>query len=249
MLELVNLKSGYGGSEILHGLNLSVANQEIVSIIGPNGCGKSTLLRSVMGMTPWSTGGVRFKGSDILGLESSKVVATGIGYVPQLENVFAGMTVMENLQIGGYLLPAGERRDQIARMLDLFPQFKSRKSQAAGTMSGGERQSLALAMAIMTSPELILLDEPSAGLSPKATDEMYANVLLLQEQLGMSVLIVEQDVHGVLEITHRTYVLKMGENDFDAPSKDVLNDDRIRSAYLGNVQSAGIETKQEAATH
>jgi len=246
MLEVNELKAGYGENSVLHGINLSVASDEIVSIIGPNGCGKSTLLRALMGMTGWSSGKASFSGSELLGSESSQIVAGGVGYVPQLANVFGGMTVIENLQLGGYLLKGSERDQQIEKMLELFPKFQTRRTQHAGTMSGGERQSLALAMAMMTSPKLMLLDEPSAGLSPKATDEMYDKVRSLKSNMGMSVLIVEQDVHGVLEITDRTYVLKMGENDFDAASSDVLNDDRIRSAYLGNVTSNADSVAAEA---
>ncbi len=232
-LEIQDLKAGYDASEILHGINLHVDTEEIVSVIGPNGCGKSTVLRAIMGLTQWSAGQILFQGADIRGIDSSRIVAGGIGYVPQLENVFSGMTVTENLQIGGYLLSRAERKTQIERSYELFPVFKDRRAQAAGTMSGGERQTLALAMALMTSPKLILLDEPSAGLSPKATHDMYGNIVGLPERLGMSVLIVEQDVHGVLEVSQRTYVLSMGANDFDAPSDQVMDDERIRLAYLG----------------
>ena len=232
-LEILDLKAGYDASEILHGINLHVDTEEIVSVIGPNGCGKSTVLRAIMGLTQWSAGHILFQGADIRGIDSSRIVAGGIGYVPQLENVFSGMTVTENLQIGGYLLSRVERKRQIERSYELFPVFKDRRAQAAGTMSGGERQTLALAMALMTSPKLILLDEPSAGLSPKATHDMYGNIVGLPERLGMSVLIVEQDVHGVLEVSQRTYVLSMGANDFDAPSGQVMDDERIRLAYLG----------------
>ena len=232
-LEILDLKAGYDASEILHGINLHVDTEEIVSVIGPNGCGKSTVLRAIMGLTQWSVGQILFQGVDIRGIDSSRIVAGGIGYVPQLENVFSGMTVIENLQIGGYLLSRAERKRQMERSYELFPVFKDRRTQAAGTMSGGERQTLALAMALMTSPKLILLDEPSAGLSPKATHDMYGNIVGLPERLGMSVLIVEQDVHGVLEVSQRTYVLSMGANDFDAPSDQVMDDERIRLAYLG----------------
>lgn len=249
MLEINSLKAGYTGTQILHGISLAVLENEIVSIIGPNGCGKSTLLRAVMGMTTWATGNANFQGHNILGRESSRIVAGGVGYVPQLANVFAGMTVMENLQIGGYILDAPERARQIERMLEMFPKFQSRRKQQAGTMSGGERQSLALAMAMMTSPKLVLLDEPSAGLSPMATAQMYEKIVSLRSETGMSILIVEQDVHGVLEITDRTYVLKMGENDFDAPSKDILDDERIRSAYLGNVEAGSRDKETGAAVH
>ncbi len=235
VLEVSGLEAGYGSLEILHGVDLHVANEEIVSIIGPNGCGKSTVLRAVMSLTDWSRGRILFAGQDIAGTETSKIVASGIGYVPQLENIFAAMNVTENLQLGGYLLSRSDRAAQVEAMFELFPIFKERRSQAAGTMSGGERQTLALAMALMTSPKLVLLDEPSAGLSPMATSEMYESIVDLPNRTGSAILIVEQDVHGVLEISSRTYVMKMGENDFDAPSDTIWDDDRVRLAYLGNI--------------
>ena len=236
VLDVLDLESGYGSLEILHGVNLHVGEREIVSVIGPNGCGKSTVLRSIMGLTDWSRGKIILASQDMTGMETSQIVSAGIGYVPQLANVFSAMTVTENLQLGGYLLSAKERDEQIESMIDLFPKFKERKNQAAGTMSGGERQTLALAMALMTSPKLVLLDEPSAGLSPIATSEMYENIVGLPERIDTSVLIVEQDVHGVLEISARTYVMSMGSNDFDAPSDTIWEDERVRLAYLGNIE-------------
>ncbi len=235
LLEVAGLEAGYGDLEILHKVALRVAPGEIVSIIGPNGCGKSTILRSIMGLTDWSRGQIGFDGQDIDGKETNHIVSAGVGYVPQLANVFSAMTVTENLALGGYLLSNGERKRQTDAMLNLFPKFTERCKQTAGTMSGGERQTLALAMALMTSPKLVLLDEPSAGLSPIATTEMYESIVRLPSEMNTSVLIVEQDVHGVLQISQRTYVMKMGENDFDAPSEMVWEDERVRAAYLGNV--------------
>lgn len=236
VLDVSGLESGYGSLEILHGVDLHVNDREIVSVIGPNGCGKSTVLRSIMNLTDWSRGQIVFRGNDVAGRETSQIVSAGIGYVPQLGNVFSAMTVAENLQLGGYLLSAREREEQIHGMLELFPKFKQRRNQAAGTMSGGERQTLALAMALMTSPGLVLLDEPSAGLSPIATAEMYESIVQLPKTMNTAVLIVEQDVHGVLEISKRTYVMSMGRNDFDAPSDTIWDDDRVRLAYLGNLK-------------
>ena len=236
LLDVAGLEAGYGSLEILHGIDLHVSDDEIVSIIGPNGCGKSTVLRTIMGLTDWSRGEIFFRSENVRGMETSRIVSVGIGYVPQLANVFSAMTVSENLRLGGYLLGAKEREQQIEGMFDLFPIFKERRNQAAGTMSGGERQTLALAMALMTSPKLILLDEPSAGLSPIATSEMYESIIRLPESMNTAVLIVEQDVHGVLDISQRTYVMTMGRNDFDAPSNTVWSDERVRQAYLGNIE-------------
>ena len=236
LLDISGLEAGYGSLEILHGIDLHVKDEEIVSVIGPNGCGKSTVLRTIMGLTDWSRGEIVFRSENVRGMETSRIVSTGIGYVPQLANVFSAMTVSENLQLGGYLLGARERERKIEGMLDLFPKFKERSNQAAGTMSGGERQTLAMAMALMTSPKLVLLDEPSAGLSPIATGEMYESIVRLPESMNTAVLIVEQDVHGVLQISQRTYVMTMGRNDFDAPSNTVWSDERVRRAYLGNIE-------------
>lgn len=236
VLDISGLQSGYGSLEILHGIDMHVHEHEIVSIIGPNGCGKSTVLRSIMNLTSWSRGQVSFLGNNIVDTDTSEIVMSGIGYVPQLENVFAAMTVTENLHLGGYLLSKSDREKQTEAMFELFPMFKERSNQTAGTMSGGERQTLALAMALLTAPKLVLLDEPSSGLSPKATNEMYERIVDLPTRLGASILIVEQDVHGVLEITSRTYVMSMGENDFDAPSDTIWDDDRVRLAYLGNIE-------------
>lgn len=236
LLDVRGLEAGYGALEILHGIDLHVQAGEIVSVIGPNGCGKSTVLRSIMGLTDWSRGQVSFRTQNLLGKETSQIVSAGIGYVPQLANVFSAMTVAENLQLGGYLLSGKERERRIEGMLELFPKFKERRGQAAGTMSGGERQTLALAMALMTSPKLMLLDEPSAGLSPLATEEMYESIVRLPRAMNTAVLIVEQDVHGVLDVSKRTYVMSMGRNDFDAPSNTIWDDERVRLAYLGNVK-------------
>ena len=236
LLAVEGLTLAIHGTPILHGIDLHVQVGEIVSVIGPNGCGKSTVLRSIMGLTDWSRGQVSFSTQNVLGMETSQIVSAGIGYVPQLANVFSAMTVAENLQLGGYLLSGKERAYRIEGMLDLFPKFKERRGQAAGTMSGGERQTLALAMALMTSPKLVLLDEPSAGLSPLATEEMYESIVRLPQTMNTAVLIVEQDVHGVLEISRRTYVMTMGRNDFDAPSDTIWNDERVRLAYLGNIR-------------
>lgn len=235
LLDVSGLEAGYGDLEILHGVALHVGKDEIVSIIGPNGCGKSTVLRSIMGLTSWSRGSVSLDGKDIRGQDTDKIVASGVGYVPQLANVFSAMTVSENLALGGYLLSKADREQKTEEMIELFPKFKERRKQAAGTMSGGERQTLALAMALMTSPKLVLLDEPSAGLSPIATDEMYDSIKRLPGEMNTAVLIVEQDVHGVLQMSRRTYVMKMGGNDFDAPSETVWADERVRAAYLGNI--------------
>lgn len=232
-LEVKNICSGYGPAEVLHNVDMFVKELEIVSIIGPNGCGKSTLLKTIMGLVPWANGSVTYQGKGILGLQPHEIVLQEISYVPQLANVFSGMKVYENLEIGGYLLDKKVIKERIEEVLSIFPFLKERISQAAGTMSGGERQTLAMGMALMTKPSLLVIDEPSAGLSPIVTDEMFETIKKLPEEYGITVLMVEQDVYGALDISDRAYVLAMGQNEFDGSAQEVLNDEKIRIAYLG----------------
>jgi ABC-type branched-subunit amino acid transport system ATPase component len=214
-------------------VDLSVSAGEIVSIIGPNGCGKSTLLKSIMGYVPWSKGEMRLEGRSILGRQTEELVGLGLGFVPQLANTFKGMTVRENLELGGYTLDRAAVSRRIEELVGIFPILGPRMRQKAGTMSGGERQTVALASALMAGPRLLLLDEPSAGLSPSATADMFASVKELPAKLGITVLMVEQDVYGALEISDRGYVLAMGQNEFSGSAADILNDRRIGIAYLG----------------
>jgi ABC-type branched-subunit amino acid transport system ATPase component len=233
LLEVANLRAGYGPAQVLHGVDLSVSAGEIVSIIGPNGCGKSTLLKSIMGYVPWSKGEMRLEGNSILGRQTEELVGLGLGFVPQLANTFKGMTVRENLELGGYTLDRAAVSRRIEELVGIFPILGPRMRQKAGTMSGGERQTVALASALMAGPRLLLLDEPSAGLSPSATADMFASVKELPAKLGITVLMVEQDVYGALEISDRGYVLAMGQNEFSGSAADILNDRRIGIAYLG----------------
>jgi ABC-type branched-subunit amino acid transport system ATPase component len=233
LLEVAKLRAGYGPAQVLHGVDLSVSAGEIVSIIGPNGCGKSTLLKSIMGYVPWSKGEMRLEGRSILGRQTEELVGLGLGFVPQLANTFKGMTVRENLELGGYTLDRAAVSRRIEELVGIFPILGPRMRQKAGTMSGGERQTVALASALMAGPRLLLLDEPSAGLSPSATADMFASVKELPAKLGITVLMVEQDVYGALEISDRGYVLAMGQNEFSGSAADILNDRRIGIAYLG----------------
>lgn len=228
-----DIEAGYGKSHILHGVTVDVAPQEIVTVIGPNGCGKSTFLKTVIGLVPWARGTLDYDGSSLLGLPANKMIERGIGYVPQLSNVFPTLNCKENLEIGGHSMPGSAIAARIKEMTDLFPFLGGRLRQAAGTMSGGERQLLALASALMPRPRLLLLDEPSAGLSPKATTTMFSKVKELRDTLALTILLVEQNVYQAFTITDRAYVLAMGRNEIDGPPNDLINDDRIRVAYLG----------------
>lgn len=234
ILDVNEVESGYGPAQILHGIDLCVEEREIVTIIGPNGCGKSTLLKTVMGYLPWAKGSIKFKEKDIIDLATDDIVRMGVSYLPQLANVFPNMTVLENLEIGGYLLGKEQLKRRVAEVTELFPIYKDRSRQKAGTMSGGERQMVALGSALMTSPSLMLLDEPSAGLSPKATDEIFEKIKEITRNLNVTILLVEQNVFDALEISDRCYVLAMGANEFSGTPEAVINNPKIKKAYLGS---------------
>ncbi len=233
-----NIEAGYGAAQILHGVDISVEHKEIVTVIGPNGCGKSTFLKTVMGLVPWSRGSALFGEIELLDCRTDAIVKRGIGYVPQLSNVFPTLTVRENLEIGGFLLPGAMLASRIAEITDLVPFLSGRLFQAAGTMSGGERQLLALASALMTRPGLILLDEPSAGLSPQATTTMFDTVRSLRDTLELTILLVEQNVFQAFEISDRAYVLAMGRNEISGLPADLIQNERVRVAYLGGEPAA-----------
>ncbi len=227
------IEAGYGAAQILYGVDISVESREIVTVIGPNGCGKSTFLKTVMGLVPWSRGSALFGEAELLGCRTDAIVRRGIGYVPQLSNVFPNLTVRENLEIGGFTLSRAALGTRIAEITDLVPFLSGRLLQTAGTMSGGERQLLALASALMTRPALILLDEPSAGLSPQATTTMFDTVRSLRDTLELTILLVEQNVFQAFEISDRAYVLAMGRNEISGLPADLIRNERVRVAYLG----------------
>lgn len=233
ILDVNQVKSGYGPAQILHGIDLYVEQGEIVTIIGPNGCGKSTLIKTVMGHLPWAKGSIEFKGKNIIDLATDAIVKMGISYLPQLDNVFPTMTVRENLEMGGYLLSKDQLKRRVAEVTELFEIFKGRFRQQVGTMSGGERQMVGLGSALMTSPSLMLLDEPSAGLSPIATDHIFEKIKEITRNLDVTILLVEQNVFDALEISDRCYVLAMGANEFSGTPQEVINDPKIKRAYLG----------------
>lgn len=232
LLQVKNVHSGYNGTEILHGVSLVVDPGEVVTIIGPNGCGKSTLLKTIMGHLRLQKGSISFRDEDISVLRPDQKLKKGISYVPQLQNIFPSLSVLENLEMGGFLLDKGEMRRALQRVYEIFPKLRDRKDQAAGTLSGGERQMVAMGSALMTGPTLMLLDEPSAGLSPAVTIGMFEKISDLN-QLGTSILIVEQNAYESLEISNRGYVLAMGNNEFDGNAQEILQNERIRKAYLG----------------
>jgi ABC-type branched-subunit amino acid transport system ATPase component len=233
ILEVRDLHAAYGKIEILHGVGLEVRRSELVSIIGPNGAGKSTALKSIVGLLRPRQGEVRFDGKDITGLRADRVLRRGLAYVPQGRIVFPQMTVLENLEMGAYTVDdAGQVAGALERVFTLFPILGERQRQAAGTLSGGEQQMLAIGRALMVTPSLIVLDEPSLGLSPKFVGLVFEKILEMKAA-GLTMLIVEQNAAKALSVADRAYVLELGKNRFEGPGRDLLNNPEVKSLYLG----------------
>jgi branched-chain amino acid transport system ATP-binding protein len=216
---------------ILRGMTLSVATGEIVTVLGPNGAGKSTLVKAVAGLVPARSGGIRVKGESIRGLPTHRLVAAGVAYVPQVDNVFTRLSVEENLELGGLSAPS-EVRVRMAEMYELFPDLARLRRLAAGRLSGGQRQMVAVARALMARPHLIMLDEPSAGLSPKLT-EMVFQKLLEVRRTGVTLLVVEQNARAALAISDRGYVLAEGQQRFTGTARELLSSPEVGELYLG----------------
>jgi ABC-type branched-subunit amino acid transport system ATPase component len=231
LLEVRDLVAGYGDHEILRGLSVRVEPGEIVAIIGPNGAGKSTLLKAVAGLLPIRQGAVRFRDHDLVGVSPSNIIARGLCYVPQEANVFASLSVWENLTVGAYTAPA-TRDERADAVFDLFPILRQRRRSRAATLSGGERQMLALAMALMTEPALLILDEPSAGLAPALQRLTFDRVREINGR-GVTVVLVEQNARAALALCHRGYVLTMGQTRAEGAGRALLDDPEIRHLYLG----------------
>ena len=234
ILECNGIAAGYvKGLNILQGLDLIVSEGEIISIIGPNGAGKSTLLKAIMGLINISGGRFFINGADKTNLPTHKIINEGIGYVPQVENVFPSLTIEENIEIGAWSL-AKDRKSNVAKALEDFPLLRERKNEKAGNLSGGQRQILALARALVTSPNLLLLDEPSAGLSPVAINEVFKTIKEINDK-GVSILLVEQNAKRALKFSNRGYVLDQGRNAYQGEGTELLNDPRVVDLYLGKL--------------
>jgi len=231
-LDVENIFSGYESVEILHGISMRVEEKEIVTIIGPNGCGKSTLLKTIMGHLTPNQGRISYQGEDVTYLRPDEKVKSGINYVPQLDNVFPSLTVLENLEMGGYLLSKRDLCDRIDPIFTLFPILKNRAAQTAGTLSGGERQMLALGSALMMNPKLLLLDEPTAALAPAMALSIFEKIRDINH-MDTTIVIVEQNAFESLAISNRGYVLAMGQNEFEGNAGQILGSEKVRKAYLG----------------
>lgn len=233
VLALDNVVAGYGSLTALHGIDLRVNEGEVVALLGANGAGKSTTLRAISGLIKPSAGRIRWKGAQISGASPEKILRLGISHCPEERHVWPEMTVTENLELGGYLIRS---KSEVRRRRDIafhrFPRLRERAGQLAGTLSGGEQQMLAIARALMSEPQLLLLDEPSLGLSPKMAAEVF-DVIAEINQHGVSVLVVEQNVHNALRVASRAYVLETGRIIAEKDSQTLLNDPELLSAYLG----------------
>jgi ABC-type branched-subunit amino acid transport system ATPase component len=233
LLELSAVEAGYGSIQILHGVSLHVDAGEVVAVIGPNGAGKSTTFKVVMGLIAHLGGEIVFDGRSLIGQRPDRILALGLGYVPQGRVVFNQMTVGENLEMGAYL----ERdkraiRASMERVFALFPRLGERRRQVAGSLSGGEQQMLAMGRALMMQPKMLMLDEPSLGLSPRLVDEVFDKTVEMARG-GLTVMLVEQNAARALEVADRGYVLELGRNRFEGGGRELLDNPEVRRLYLG----------------
>ncbi len=236
MLKVSNLHVNYGGIKALRGINISIEENQIVTLIGANGAGKSSTLRAIMGLVEKSQGKVEYNGEDLTHMPTKDIVKKGIVMVPEGRRVFEDLTVEENLILGAYTRTdmAGIKED-MDRMFELFPRLKERHWQKAGTLSGGEQQMLAVARALMVRPKVLMMDEPSLGLAPILVKDIFEIIKTLNQQ-GNTILLVEQNAKKALEIADYAYVLETGELVLEGPGKEVLTNDRVKEAYLGEAK-------------
>ncbi len=233
VLVLEKINAGYGEFHVLFDVNLKVHEGEIVALVGPNGAGKTTTLRTIMGMTTLYSGKVSLNGRDITRIPTHKRIELGITMVPEGRRIFKTLTVYENLLAGALTRKAQERfQENLELVFNLFPRLKERRNQVAGTLSGGEAQMLAIARALMSDPDILLLDEPSLGLAPKIVIQVFDIVKKLREEAGKTILLVEQHVKNSLEVADRAYVLEQGKIVLEGEAKQLLTDERLRKAYL-----------------
>lgn len=234
MLEINNLTAGYGkGPNVINDVNIKAEEGKIVTIIGPNGAGKSTILRSIFGLTTVRQGEIKFFGENLVGLNTQNVIERGICYVPQGRSVFQSMTVEENLEMGAFIRKNKAEIDkQMAYVYSQFPDLYEKRKTVAKNLSGGQQQMIAIGRALMVQPKMLLLDEPSIGLSPKITQEVFEKCLEIKKT-GTAILMVEQNANLALEYTDYGYVLELGENRLEAPGKKLLNNKEVGKLYLG----------------
>lgn len=231
MLKVKDLAVSYGAIEAIHGVSLEVHDGEIVSLIGANGAGKTTILRTISGLKKADKGEINFDGADLIKTEPSKIINLKLAHVPEGRHIFSQMTVEENLEMGAFT----DGKDMAANMADVFERFsrlKERKKQLAGTLSGGEQQMLAVGRALMAKPKMILMDEPSMGLSPLLVKEIFSIIREVNKK-GITILLVEQNAKMALSVSNRAYVMETGKITIEGSAGDLLKDDRVKKAYLG----------------
>jgi neutral amino acid transport system ATP-binding protein len=241
LLEVADVEAGYGEALVLRGVSLAVSPGEVVAIIGPNGAGKSTLLKVVYGLLRARRGSIRYGGDDVTGVQPERLTRLGLNYVPQLANVFPSLSIAENLQVGAVSLPRGERRQALDDLYGHFHLLAERRRQRAATLSGGQRKLLAIARALVTRPRALLLDEPSAGLSPQAVELVFEQLAGVNRR-GIAIVMVEQNARRALALADRGYVLDMGRNAREGTGEALLRDPRVAELYLGGTRRAGPAT-------
>jgi ABC-type branched-subunit amino acid transport system ATPase component len=232
ILEVKNIVSGYGDIEILHGVSLSVGEDEIVGIIGPNGAGKSTIFRTIFGLLQLQAGDIRFLGESIVGLKPRDILQRGLAYIPQGRFTFPEMTVQENLEMSLFVTKSDVAKE-IDRIYARFPLLYEKRKAKASQLSGGMQQLMEMAGALLLMPRIMMLDEPSLGLAPKINTEIFDRVRRLNEEEGMPFLIIEQNVNALLKVAQRVFVLELGQNRFEGTSQELLTDSRLSQLYLG----------------
>jgi branched-chain amino acid transport system ATP-binding protein len=232
VLQISQLVAGYAKSEVLHGVSMQVGAGEIVTMVGANGAGKSTTLRSIFGLTDIRGGAIKFNGRNLIGMQPHRIVSLGLSLVPQERSVFPSLSVQENLEVGGYTMKRDKVRERVERIFERFPRLRERHRQKAGTLSGGERQMLAIGRGLMTDPTLLMLDEPSLGLAPKVVEVVFEQIQLIHES-GTTVFLVEQNARRALSIADRAYVLELGQIRYQGSGQELLNDVEVQRAYLG----------------
>ena len=227
------MRAGYGGLEVLHGVDLLVREGEVVCLLGNNAAGKTTLVNVVLGLVPITAGAVTFRGERVDGWPPDRIIARGIGVVPENGQVFTGLTVLENLRMGLYLTPRGhDRAAALRRVFTLYPVLEERQGQKAGLLSGGERQMLAVARALVSDPRMLVMDSPSMGLAPRYVHEQFRTIRRLNREAGVTVLLVEQNANMALSLADRGYVLQNGEVVLAGDATELLRNEQMRLAYL-----------------
>jgi branched-chain amino acid transport system ATP-binding protein len=232
VLDIKNLVAGYGRIDVLHDVSMNVQRGEIVTMVGANGAGKSTTLKSIFGLTHVSSGQITFEGKDVTPMKAHDLATLGLAYVPQERSIFPSLTVLENLEMGAYIVDPREIPDRIDQVCARFPILRERSKQAAGTLSGGERQMLAIARGLMARPRLMLLDEPSLGLAPMIIAALFEQIQAIN-RAGTTILLIEQNARRALAIADRGYVMELGQIRYQGKGSDLLQDEQVQRAYLG----------------